>query len=244
MTQAFTKIMRPGTRQLDESPVSASVFVRAKYDGERLSLTGVEGPLRNGDALGGCGQIEMHLSPESIANYAGGWTPELFGRLLSIWRDWHLNDMRPACIHQESKGYREKAKEPLIKYRWTLDSAGFAAQREAEQRALAAAKAGESYRASLADQAALAMPLNLETYGSEGKAVNAPQGYRPDSFRASERKTLGWIRQDEHDSGLLGRECDECGWRYGSGWQTRGVPESVLAELLAMPDTDRKPNWI
>jgi hypothetical protein len=40
------KVVRPG------GTVRGSVFCRIQYDGKRLSITGVEGPMRNGDCRG------------------------------------------------------------------------------------------------------------------------------------------------------------------------------------------------
>lgn len=73
------------------------VFCNIKYENKRLSITGVEGPKRNGDAWGSCGQIEMHyktLQERTAITPAGGWTPELIGQFFDVWDRWHLNDMR------------------------------------------------------------------------------------------------------------------------------------------------------
>jgi hypothetical protein len=66
-----------------------SLFVTVKWDGSRLSITGVEGPNRNGNAVGGCGQvgISRNIVP------AKGWTPSMVRALRSAWDRWHLNDM-------------------------------------------------------------------------------------------------------------------------------------------------------
>jgi hypothetical protein len=79
-----------------------SVFVKVKYDGMRLSISGVEGPLHSGNCLGSCGQIDM--SAWNITKYAPGWNEIEEKHLRAIWRRWHLNDMRAECEHQRDRG--------------------------------------------------------------------------------------------------------------------------------------------
>lgn len=38
--------------------------------------------------------------------------------------------------------------------------------------------------------------------------------------------------------------CEECGYKIGSAWTKRSVPQDVLDFLFSLPDTDRTPNWI
>lgn len=71
------------------------VFVHIKWDGRRLSLSGVEGPKANGDAHGGCGQIDVS---RAVPLDSGVDT----AKLATIWDRWHLNDMRAGSRAQES----------------------------------------------------------------------------------------------------------------------------------------------
>ena len=92
------------------------MFIKAEYDG-RLSLTGVVGPKKNGDANGGCGQIDMefahrdpahddsrydHPTPPEDITFAPGWDRDKWLDLLDVWRRWHLNDMRAGNPAQEA----------------------------------------------------------------------------------------------------------------------------------------------
>jgi hypothetical protein len=76
-----------------------NVYCAIKFDGKRLSITGVEGPLRNGDAKGSCGQIVMH--EWSITEYAPGWDAGLMQKFREVWGRWHLNDMKAGSPAQE-----------------------------------------------------------------------------------------------------------------------------------------------
>lgn len=115
----FKKVVHPcdvenvhnaGGRYWD--PIYCKVDINS--DGE-LSISGVIGPRNNGDAWGGCGQIEMgfdHLDPaENDRRYtnptraeelrfAPGWDAAMWYEFLHVWHVWHLNHMRAGCEHQ------------------------------------------------------------------------------------------------------------------------------------------------
>ena len=37
---------------------------------------------------------------------------------------------------------------------------------------------------------------------------------------------------------------DDNGSRYGAAWYREDVPQGVLEQLAAMPDTDKEPAWV
>lgn len=57
----------------------------------RLSISGVEGPLVNGNAKGCCGQIVM--SEWDIVEYAPGWDAAKEAEFRRLWNEWHLNNL-------------------------------------------------------------------------------------------------------------------------------------------------------
>lgn len=136
----MNKIMRIGTRPTFRGR-RMSVFVRAKLGQPgQLSITGVEGPLPSGNALGGCGQIVMHLrEPDGLEGFepAPGWTLESVKRLLELWDRWHLNDMRAGSPAQEAwlrdnpvsvkypESHYEKASEALAAAGLNPDADGY-----------------------------------------------------------------------------------------------------------------------
>ena len=93
----FTKVVRLG-----EIERIGSVFCKIECGDGRLSITGVEGPLTNGDARGACGQINMHLAAnqEKIA-CAPGWDAAKLARFFAVWDRYHLNDMKAGSAVQE-----------------------------------------------------------------------------------------------------------------------------------------------
>jgi len=96
----FTKTVRLGTT--DEASRRSSVYAKIEWNGSRLSITGVVGPMPSGNALGSCGQIEM--SRPAIKNCAPGWNLGLVKQFWETWSRWHLNDMRAECEHQRKRG--------------------------------------------------------------------------------------------------------------------------------------------
>src|ERR1019366_10619281 len=93
----FKKVIRIG--MVDVGNVLASLFCKIEYTDGRLSISGVEGPLSNGDAKGSCGQIDMH--EWKFLNYADGWNAALVKQFRAVWSKWHLNDMKAGSKVQE-----------------------------------------------------------------------------------------------------------------------------------------------
>jgi hypothetical protein len=98
------KVIRPGKTQ------DGDVFIEVVYTGGKLSLHGVVGPMRNGNATGSAGQIQDELL--NLTEYAPGWTEELARKLYETWERWHLNDMRAACVHQRAMGWDKEPIDP------------------------------------------------------------------------------------------------------------------------------------
>lgn len=101
-----------------------NVFCRIQFKEGRLSITGVEGPKSNGDAIGSCGQIVMHLKAKDIKMPAPGWDFERTEHFLALWDRWHLNDLTAGSPAQET-WVREHAVEfpgyPKSHYEWACE---------------------------------------------------------------------------------------------------------------------------
>lgn len=79
------------------------VYIKIKFRDGKLSISGVEGPLKSGNCLGSCGQILDELR-DDVDRYLPDWDAQKLDRLVQIWRKWHLNDLHAECIHQEERG--------------------------------------------------------------------------------------------------------------------------------------------
>lgn len=96
------------------------MFCEIEFTNRVLSISGVIGPLKSGNAIGGCGQINMefdhvnkahndsryeHLIKASELRFAPGWDKTKWYKFLEAWHDWHLNDLHAECEHQEVLGW-------------------------------------------------------------------------------------------------------------------------------------------
>mgnify|MGYP001580030912 CR=1 FL=1 len=208
--------------------VRGEVFVSIRWDGKRLSISGVEGPKRNGDALGSCGQCVdalVGLLREDVDA----------AKLRDIWERWHLNDMRVACEHQRADDWGSETLE-IVTY--GLTSEAWVQKRAAEAECIRAASAGE-----------------VANLSATGRALIAPDWFRdrfapPDAddalsgcyeVRKRETKTAGWVYPTEHPRGVFTKPCPACGHKYGSAWLMEKVPADVIAWLRALPASDACP---
>ncbi len=85
-----------------------NVFVFIEFTNGKLSISGVEGPKSNGDARGGCGQIEV----QDDIHLNEGWTPDMLDMFKAVWKRWHLNDMKAGCEHQRAAKWDERPIDP------------------------------------------------------------------------------------------------------------------------------------
>lgn len=240
----LNKVVRLGKAQ--EYGRKADVFCKIEINDGNLSITGVIGPKSNGDAVGGCGQIDMN--PPKIIELAPGWTDELLSRFWDTWHKWHLNDMRAGCEHQrESCDPSEK----ITLYYFRLSDSVEKSRRESETAAKACIAKGETFTPT-AEQTRIALlpakitladpvlpPDLLRDY-----VPNGPH-YAGDHYnRVSEEKTAGWVHPEEHPKGLLCKPCPVCGYKYGSQWLREELPADVVEFLKSLPDADITPAWV
>lgn len=105
----FTRVINP-VKGKTYNDRSYNVFVEIIYKDGELRLHGVEGPLHNGNCLGGAGQIQdsfMKSNGELEEDYIlnEDWTEEMLMGLRVIWDAYHLNTLTAGCPHQETAGY-------------------------------------------------------------------------------------------------------------------------------------------
>lgn len=232
------KIIRLGKVKVCNRKVN--LFCSIKYNNGRLSISGVEGPKRNGDAYGSCGQVKMHIDNDYIDNmeFAPGWNRELFEKFLEIWRKWHLNDMHPECEHQRKLGWGKKDVE-LVTYRLTNK----AMCNRNVIRNMIFTELEKKGKVTLAKNEQKIFNLKFEiTLPIEQELPKLVKPYYREYKR--EKKNTGWLRPDEHPEGVLGKPCPVCGYKYGTEWKTVEVPKEVIKFLENLPDTDVEPAWI
>jgi len=239
----ISKVMRIG--KIKERH-GGNIFIKTEFNNNRLSFTGVIGPLRNGDTRGGCGQIDMEfehrdpadddsrhdklIKPEDI-KFAPGWDRESWLDLLDIWEQWHLNDMRAGCKHQRAEGWGKKRLE-VATYQLTPE----VMEKRKAIKDLAIKRLIEGEKIELTKDEILILSLPYEQ-----KDLPFPECYKE---KSRETKTSNCVRETEHLEGVLMKACPVCGYKYGSTRLHEDVPESVLSQIKSWPDADKEPAWI
>ncbi len=123
----MNKTMRIGTLPTHGGG-KVSVYIKAETARGYLSISGVIGPGRAGNAYGGCGQIDMefeHRNPEhndkrysenlTMAddfNFALGWNKEMWFDLLEVWHEYHLKKEYPQTAIDFIESLPDSDKEP------------------------------------------------------------------------------------------------------------------------------------
>lgn len=108
------------------------MFCKIEYKDNRLSITGVIGPTKSGNAMGDCGQIDAEFYhptvrkdgyyKPSMLRFSKGWDKFTFFKFLRYWHEWHLNDMRSGCEHQRMMGWDKEKIDPSKDAGWHVDS--------------------------------------------------------------------------------------------------------------------------
>ena len=231
----FIKVIRPG-----HGP-DGHVFCSIEYRNGNLSISGVEGPTRNGNARGGVGQI----TDFEIEMYAAGWDAEKVKAFKEVWERWHLNDMRAGCEHQRGPDW--DASKELTIYSYRLDNEIVKERRSTEDRATASIKAGTTFTPTPRETLLANLPHTFffnDTATTEIYTPNRPQ-YEGDHYnRPSKVLRAGHTPVTEHPEGLLSKPCPECGYKYGTAWKRVDVPADVVDFLRSLPDTDITPAWV
>lgn len=241
------KIINPGSVKIGET--YAPVFCKIEYNDGRISISGVEGPLKSGNARGSCGQmydgiieaIERDLwKPEA----ATGWTNDSAREFVRLWKLWHLNDMKPECEHQRAAGWPEMAAEKIITYIWTLKPEIYSQKKALEDEAIERARSVDPGRSvGFSDHEKMIMRLEYEIK-SDAPEIGAHARYYQAARQHTKEESRGWVRFSEDARGLLCKPCEVCGYEYGSEWKRQDVPHDVLNWLFALPDTKKEPAWV
>jgi len=236
-TRSINKVVRIGVIE------NASIFCKISYKNGKLSISGVEGPMRNGNARGSCGQIIMGFKEFDDRGYkslndiepAEGWTPELIKQFFDVWDVWHLNDMQAGCEHQRAN-WDTSEKVEVVTYHFTREAHQI--RREAEKQAKVAASADVKARLSPEERALLKAPMSAKQAPDADSLL-----YGCYEVDKRETKAVNWVHPDEHPRGILCKPCEVCGYKYGSAWRKADVPKSVIDALDSLPDTDTTPAW-
>lgn len=234
------------------SKIASGIFLKAKIDDGKFSISGVIGPLSSGNARGSCGQIESSIREALDAGeitFAPEWNADSVRRLLAVWDSWHLNDMKAACEHQRANGWEEIAGQKVTIYQWKLKPEISKKQNALKQEAIERAASTESAALGFGPEEKRILKLDytiktttpeLEGYNVKYYEAGEERGY----FAHKEEKMLGWLNQEEHPAGILSKPCEVCGYKYGSAWLKVELPPEVINYLESLPEASKTPAWV
>lgn len=236
----FSKVVRVGQGE------NGDVFCKIEFANGKLSISGVEGPTRNGNARGSCGQIVM--SEWNIGTYAPGWDAEIEKKFREIWDTWHLNDMRAGCQHQRGPEWEPK---DITIYHFRLSDQVEKEIKAAKKRALAVLLTGETFTPTIDEVKVCTLEDRITSPTAELpeflKPYYVPNGpqYAGDHYnKPFEVKKSNWVNPSEHPEGYLSKPCPVCDYKYGHAWIREEVPAEVIEFLKSLPDTDKTPAWV
>lgn len=225
----------------------ARAFAKIEYNGRRLTITGVVGPMKNGNSRGSAGQCVDTIRNGTPVK---GWTSDMLEQFCDTWERWHLNDLRPECEHQRELGWPDMAKERITLSHYRLTSEASKAKREVEEAARNALRKGAAFIPTAEQMVFAILPHFLDTYELIDGKENA-QYYEPMTrtaagygFGFTEQKCRAGVKEEESELGLLCKPCPVCGYQYGSAWKREEVPQDVLDWLFALPDAEKRPAWV
>ena len=109
----FKKILNPWKINIKGRYID--VFLKVEFADGCLTISGVEGPLKTGNCLGSCRQIEYWTKLSNIKGKDLSLKECI--KLLNIWREWHLNNMQAGCEHQREllKCIKDRSYDHLMK---------------------------------------------------------------------------------------------------------------------------------
>lgn len=226
----FYRLVSPGVTP------RGRLFVEINYNDGRLSITGVEGPMTNGDCRGSAGQCG--IAEDIQPNTEEGWSSGKIQKLRDIWEKWHLNDMRAGCVHQRKEWDTSK---PLELVSYGLTTQAYNARAAALETAAKAAVTGDVAVLTDTERALLSLQKWFSPIFEAPDADSLLSGCY--EVKKRETKAAGHVYPTEHPEGLLTKPCPKCGYKYGSAWLKEPVPASVLGFLRRLKDTGMRYNW-
>lgn len=244
------KIVSPSLCEVERGNGKARSYAKIKFEDGRLSITGVVGPMSNGNCRGSAGQCVDEIRKGEPAN---GWTEEMLKKFCDIWDRWHLNHMRAYCQHMREAGWLEHFEESVKIEKWSLTREAYQMKKAAEEAALEALRNGKPFYPTKDQTAYARMEFFIDIYNDEDITERIGTSYK-DAYALKPKGTLGdgiieykqrcMISYKEHPLGFMGRPCPVCGYEYGTKWLKEEVPSEVIEFLFSLPESETIPAWI
>lgn len=233
MATSFIKTVNPAFCQTDDTKQHRA-FARIEYKDGNLSICGVIGPMKNGNAYGSIGQCCEEIAAGTPAE---NWTEDMLKKFTDMWKRWHLNDMKAGCKHQRDLGWDDEASQKVTVYHYQITNEARKKRIEAEKAALEALRADKTFTPDAEQVLFASLPDYHTSFENE---INLPHH----KLYRTEVKTRQTISYDEDPIGILSKPCPICGYKYGSSWCKEEIPQDVIDFLSALPETTVTPAWV
>lgn len=181
--------------------------LRQKDDKEVLSVLGDVYNVASGQCL------------DVVLEYYGD--NPLVAEICDLWEKYHLNDMNPDCEH----GINEKLADKKITvntYHQTIETItkindiNDKIKQQILEDGVATVSPVERLLLSLPYERTDNIPPNLLPYYKLVK---------------TDTRSARWVPYTEHPDGVLGKPCPICGYKYGTQWNYRPIPEKDLTRI-------------
>ena len=211
----FGKVAYTGSRV--ENRITVSIELKEKDGRPVFSASGEIWNRSNSDIICG-GQCLDEIAKTPIGSNA------TFQEIYRLWKLYHLNDMHPECEHQEALGWKEQAREGITIRDFWLNSETTARRNMIERAIIDAAKKGDTYTTTPEERTILNLDSHIETT-EETLPEDKASFYK---LYKEKHETRGWVSFEKSPLGILCKPCPVCGYKYGTGWKYRNIPENDL----------------
>ena len=103
--------------------VFCEIAIKDKGEYKELTISGVEGPRKNGNCRGSCGQINdtivEHIKRDEFKNFAAGWDKKSILHFIEVWKTWHLNGLHAGNAKQEAIVKKYLEEHPMERHNYT-----------------------------------------------------------------------------------------------------------------------------
>ena len=180
--------------------------------------------------------------------------PTELQKIINIWKKWHLNDMHAGCEHQEEL-WKDILDEEVWVVPFFLENEFKAKQRVIKEEKINAMLKGESVgltdeeiglmmlpekvtkvfrRTKETDSGIYEYPKEVKKYYYHFK-VKSPQ--QPSScIEPSIYKRRNCNYELSKEYGLLCKPCPVCGYKYGTSWTYRELPQDVIDFIKSLQE--------
>ena len=118
----FKKVVNLGTVK-NIGNIFCEIRIRDNGEYKELSISGVEGPRKNGNCRGSCGQINdtivEHIERDEFNKFAAGWDKKSILHFIEVWKEWHLNGMKAGNAKQEAFVKKYIEEHPMERHTYT-----------------------------------------------------------------------------------------------------------------------------